>query len=565
MKIPQRNLGDWAREIVDECTTSRPDRMSRYKKWTDIYYTGSDNDIPSKRNRCYSHVDKLSSYLFSPSEVEYDIDFDDANTDAWRSLVEKGQNYLNRGIARAGSDVVFGYTNEWSLVKGSAFAKLTWSAGGFQPWSIQPEFFGVLREDIEELDRQDAFTQTFFLTPTQFRRMLGDRRDKAEIMRLMEGRNSASADAMIDSSRRDLQTGGGFPMAAITVPGVTSPSNPQFYGTVDWTTAQAGPHLDPRVRGELIEVNDLWVWDDDRDDWTTIRIAERDVVLEGADIHRNLSDCGKGRHPFVKVCSNRAPGYFWGRSEIANIWPNQKMLTSRLNNIDQIFNMQARPSRMVIGSPGINDEKMRVLLTAGGTLSDPNPMTKVETFKPEMPQGALEYLMYLDDSFDEAAGVTKVLQGEPQPGVRAGVQANTLLRTSTPRLRDRALIVEKQAAAWGDLHLKMLRVKDATLLTTANDGRRFTFGQFPDDASVVVDSHTSSPAFSGDNQQLMFALAKSGAVGPKELIEGTHPPRRERLLAALERQEQSQAAMMEELKKTDPELWAKALTGRQRR
>lgn len=541
---------------------SAPRRITEYQRWRQIYYTGSDGFSPSKRNRCYSHVDKLSSYLFSPSEVHFNVEFDDDTDPVWEPKATAASNHLNRQFSRSNCDTTFAQCNEWSLIKGATIFKLTWGHGGFEPWCIQPEFFGVYNETIEDLDRQDAFCHQFYVTPTQLRRMLEGHVDKAEIMAATAASFSTGGSSELDGARHDVYAGGGYPLAAIGVPGVTSPQAQQ-QGNVDWTTSQPNPILSADVMSKLILVSEVWVWDDDRGDWTTFRYAEPGVIMEGKNIHRNLSDIPHG-HPFAKVCSNRTPGYFWGRSEIANIWENQRLLTNRLNNIDQIFNMQAKPARSVIGGTGITDEKVRALLTPGGVLSDPNPTTKVETYKPEMPQGAMEFMGYLDSGFDEAAGFTAITSGQGEPGVRAGTHANTLLRTSTPRLRDRALLVERTAAQVGDMCLKMARAKNPEVIKDGQGGS-FTLDQLPPDASVVVDSHTSSPAFSGDNQQLMFALSKAGAIGPISLLEGVHPPRQDVLVARHKAEEEQHSKLLEELKKSDPEAWAKAVSGARKR
>jgi hypothetical protein len=558
MKIPKSGLADWSKEIIDECMVSRETRIDTYRRWKNIFYTGSDNGVPSKRNRCFSHVDKLSSYLFSPADVFFNVEFDDDSQGKWTSMAERASNYLNRQFSRRGCDVVFSQANEWSLVKGATLVKMVWSRGGFEPWVIQPEFFGVLREDIEDLDRQDAFVHTFYQTPTQFRRLLGNHPDKTRIMAEVGASFAVRAAEDNETGFRDISSGGGFPLAVIGVPGVTTPST-QTFGNVDWTTAQEGAMLAPDVISKLIQVYDLWVWNDDLEDWSTIRYVEPGVIIEGKYQLRNLSDIPK-EHPFVKVCSNTVPGYFWGRSEIANVWQNQRLLTNRLNNADRIYNQQAQPARSVIGGTGITDEKVRALLSPAGVLTDPSPTAKVETYKPDMPQGFMDFIKYLDDAFDEVAGFTAITSGQGEPGVRAGTHANTLLRTSTPRLRDRALLVEKQAAAFGGICLKMLRAKDASVLIT-EDGQQFLLDQLPEDASVVVDSHTSSPAFSGDNENKLFALSKVGAIDNESLLEGTHPPRQEQLIARLRKKEKAQAAQMEELKKTDPTQWAKAIGG----
>lgn len=557
MKIPQRNLADWTRELIDECTVSRESRRAQYRMWKSIYYTGSNTGVPSKHNRCFSHVDKLSSFLFSPSDVRFNIEFEGDTDETWSERGEVGARYLNRMFSRRRCDVTFAEANEWSLVKGATFVKLVWGRGGFEPWVVQPEFMGVLREDIQDLDRQDAFVHSFYLTEAQFRRLLGDRHDRNEILaRATQAFDANAMSAYEDGFRHDVTAGGGPGVPAILLPGQ---AGQQQQGNVDWTTAQQGPTLAPEVAARLIRVDDVWIMDDDRQDWTTIRYVDPGVVIEGELQRRNLSDVPHD-HPFVKVCSNEVPNYFWGRSEIANVWQNQKLLTARVNNIDAIFNLIAKPPRAFKGYAGITDEKARLLLAPGGVFTDSSPTGEIKDLSPTMPQGALEYLSVLDGYFDEAAGFTPILQGQGEPGVRAGSHANTLLRTSSPRLRDRALVVEKQCAAFGELCLKMLQEKDARVLMPTTD-KAFMLSQLPDDASVIVDSHTSSPAFSGDNKELAFALAKSSAIDGETLIEMTHPPREDVLIARMRKQQAQHAAQLEDLKKNFPDAYAKALLG----
>ena len=79
------------------------------------------------------------------------------------------------------------------------------------------------------------------------------------------------------------------------------------------------PMLAPEVAKQLVRIDELWVLDDERQDWTTIRVAENDIVIEGRYKHRNLLSDGdnpflKGEQPFRKICPNESDGYFWGQS-----------------------------------------------------------------------------------------------------------------------------------------------------------------------------------------------------------------------------------------------------------
>jgi hypothetical protein len=123
----------------------------------------------------------------------------------------------------------------------------------------------------------------------------------------------------------------------------------------------------------------------------------------------------------------------------------------------------------------------------------------------------------LDGCFDDQAGITNIMSGQGEQGVRSGNHAGTLLKTSTPRLRDRALLVESQCADDAGRTFEMLQAKNATIFTTASK-KEYRLEQIPDDAAVVVDSHSSSPAFSGDLTNIAFALKRTGSVDNEDLL-----------------------------------------------
>jgi hypothetical protein len=195
-----------------------------------------------------------------------------------------------------------------------------------------------------------------------------------------------------------------------------------------------------------------------------------------------------------------------------------------------------------MGVQGITDEKALALLAPGGHFADSAIGSKIENLAPEMPPEALALLDKFSDIFDEVGGFTKILSGEGESGVRAGVHAGTLLRTSTPRLRERALTVEKQCSIFATKALKMAAAMDASVISPRGDAKSaFILSALPTDAVVSVDSHTSSPAFVDDNRQLAVLLAKAEAIDGETLIEMTHP-QNEDVLVEKYRQRQEAAA-----------------------
>ncbi len=542
MKVPKNGeeLVRWTREIIDRCTVSTESRRLAARTWRNLFYMGSTTGVPSKYNRCYSHVDKLSSYIFSPADVRFTIEFEGDGSAKWDDKTRSATRYLNRAFNRSGCGQAFGQANEIALVEGASIIKQTWGPGGrLEPWVIRPAFFGVYREDIPSLDRQEAFTHTFYVTEEGFKRLVAFHPDRAELVfRASVSATPASvSDLTTDSYFHEIVSGAMQPIAYSGQPG--SPST--AYGAVS-VTSPPTPQLAPEVASRLIRIDDLWVWNDDLSDWTTIRFAEPGIIIEGRFRQRNLSDI-EGSHPFVRVCSNEMPGYFWGRSELALLFQPQASLTMVTNTIEAIFRLRANPPRSYSGFQSMTPEKARAMLSPGGSITEQAIGAKVDNLAPEMPAEALAYLDKLEDIFDDVAGFTNLLSGEGEPGVRAGVHAGVLLRTSTPRIRDRALATEYQCGDFGTKTLKMLQTKDPTVI--GGEGS-FMLKQLPRDAIATVDSHTSSPAFVEDNRQLALTLAKAEAIDGETLIEMLHPPREDVLKDRLRQRQAAQAKFLAE-------------------
>lgn len=514
-KIPgtTADLVPFARDLIQDCYTSLPRRREMYRFFRSFYYTGSADGGGTKHNKCFSHIDKLSSLLFSPSEVKFDITFDEDEVGKFAGMGDAAARVLTKEYYRSRSGIIFGQALDVALVDGCSFIKKVNGAHGPRSHVVRPQFMGVLREDVADLDDQDAFVFSFYVTPNAFRRMIANRPDKDRVLaKVMTSAVRPTDDSGSESDGsyfHEIVMGG---LAPITTTGIPTGQK----GSVS-PYATPSPMMAPEVAASLIRVDELWIMDDERQDWTTIRYVAPDIIVEGATRHRNLSDIPK-EQPFTKVCANEVPGYFWGMSELATVTPLQELLTARMNDADNIIKHQARPSRAYIGFNNINLERAAALMSLDGMLTDDSPNAKIETLAPEMPPNMLEWIAAIDSWFDDQAGIQPILQGQGEAGVRSGNHAGALMRTATPRLRDRAMLVETQAATDADLEFKMLQAKDAKVYKTA-EGQDFLLHQLPDDATVVVDSHSSSPAFSSDQLQVAFALRKADAIDNQDLLD----------------------------------------------
>lgn len=534
MKIPQRlkKLEEFTDELIHDCTVSRPKRVTEYQYWMNYYYSGTADQYPAIYNKCYPHVDKLASHLYSPVDVRYSIEFDDFD----EGLVARGEaaaKYLTRQTKRTKCNLAFSQALDYALPKGKCLLKIVWTRDGLKPYIIQPDFFGVLREDVDNLDSEDqeAFVLSSWHLPQEFERQLEGHPDKDSILkRIKSSLQSETDETRPGNMVHQIVMGGIQPVPT------TPPANVQR-GMVSVTGGPI-PNMSPEVMRQLVRRDEIWVWDDDREDYTTI-VSAAGAILEGRYKHRNLCDL-KGEHPFIEITANPVDGYFWGRSELACIQPLQDTLNQRVNDMTRLLGLRADPSIFYSGISGITAEKHRAMRARGGFLTDPNPNGKVQPIVPEMPPDLLQQVEAVLKYIDDVGGFPPIMQGEGDAGVRAGVHAETLVRTGSPRLRDRALLIESQCEDMGDFAFKMLQAKEPRVFTLENK-EEFFLSQMPDDYRVVVDSHSASPAFSQDARNLAFGLAKAQAIDGVDLIDLTQPPYADRLIARARKREQARA------------------------
>ena len=599
MRIPDKHTAKWASELVQQCSVSQKDRVERGAVYKNLYLSGSETGVPVTYNKTFAYMDNLASYLYSPVELRLNIELYGLSTAAERAKALATSSELHRYVRQGGCDTHVEEAVLWSLVKGKCFLKLLWTSGGLEPHVVQPECMGVLREDLSSLAEQEAFFHSYYLTPSRFAELVENREDRLELLSKVEkyihpagGGDNPSTDSVFKQV-----------VLGDTVPFRDSAANKSSgRNLVNWL---AGPAADvaPRVSGNIIRVDEIWVWDEERRDYTTLQLVGDDILLGGKFRHRNLladefdpDNLDKrlpptpenpltGNQPFIEFCPNRLDGYFWGRSEICNIAGLQFVINKRIDGINSLLRRQEDPNYAFTGT-SVNQQVLAKLKKPGGYFSDANPNAKVQTLTPELPPGLWESLHEMEAMYDKMAGFTPTLQGRGEHGVRAAGHSESLTKNASPRFKDRALSVERSVEALGGLALDYLKAKvgeeqtawvmpkeeaieasmpaDPVLDEAPVKGMRpvkFLFSQLPDKCKVVVDSHSSSPAFSGETRGLLFDLFKAGAVDKKQLVTHTAPPGQDTMLEDLIRAEISQQMFAEQ----HPEEAAKAQAGGKKR
>jgi hypothetical protein len=538
LRIPRDKLDleIWIKEVTDECMASEPERAISYSRAAQYYYAGTYGQNPSIYNKTKGFIDRLAGFLMQPTDVRFSVLYDTSETDSVLERAQLVSEKLTADYRNSDSDVTFAESVTWSYVNGCHLLKHFPEGDTFRLGPVHPQNFGVLSESILNLDEQEVFVHITYPTMSRLKDVLEEHPHRERILKRI-------AEATSEKDKEDRSTyfhqmvvGGMSPVGSSGDP----PSSASGIVNVFPIPAPWRPRKNIAPTLKHVE---MWIKDADRQgDYTTIQFLYPDIILEGDVTRRNLSRV-PGHHPFVKIQGAPTPGYFWGRSLIADIQQLQDVLSKRMRDLKILWDRNVAAPMALSGYTSITEEQYLKLLSEGGFINDPNPNAKASPLLQPMPEGYMQEIQFLMELFDEASGFSPVMSGQGDTGVRAGVHAQTLVRTSSPRLIDQAARIERQLAQSGYLSLRIMQAMDPSIYETSDNKIQFILKDLPGDFQVQVDSHSASPAFAEDNRQVAIALARAGAIDAEDLIHMLHPPGAELLLSRLRQRQKKQAQM----------------------
>ena len=548
LRIPKdkERLEKFLTETVDECMGSADERAMVYTRASQYYYQGTPDTRAAIYNKTKAFIDKLAGFLMQPTDVRFQVIYDSSKPD---DVLERAQlvgEKLSADFRQTDSDIIFAEATVWALINGCQMLKLKPDGEAFKIAPVHPQNFGVLGETISSLEEQEGFCHCSYPTISRVRSWLEEAhhpKTNEIVNRLLEAHDSKK-DTEAPSYFHQIVVGGIHPLGDVN----RSPNAPEAGGIVNVFPVPTPWRPNTRFQ-QTVKFCELWLRDADTDDYTTFQLVYPDIIIEGENTRRNLSRV-PGRSPFVKIQSQPTPGYFWGRSHIADVQMLQDMLNKRLRDLKVMWDRNVNAPQVFSGFTSVTEEQYFKIINEGGFLNDPNPNAKAQKLLDPPPETFREELELIWQMFDEASGFSPIMSGQGEPGVRAGVHAQTLVRTSSPRLIDQAARIERQLADTGFLGLRMMQAMDPSIYTT-DKGQEFFLSQLPGDFQVQVDSHSASPAFAEDNRQVAIALARAGAVDAEDLIHMLHPPGAELLLARLRQRQKAQAQAAQQEKQEE--------------
>lgn len=545
MKIPVDLIARevFYQELIRKCTSSQQDRGNDYAGLRQYYlFGGADGISASPFNKIFPHIDLLTSFLYASETTKFTVHLGTTAKEHDFGRVQKLAQAVNDRWLDSNADRVVSEAITWALVDNTRIVKLvpkvnreTKKLDGIYPYSVHPANFGVYREDVAMLDRQEAMVESYYTTKTQLEIDLANHPQKAAILA-----------SVATSSGRELeddnQGGIGRLMASTQQPlveGTTAVGNVDFYfnSNIDYI-----PDLDQH---ELITMDELWVWDTDKGDY---RMVTR--IRNGMTIYDRIASENHiflpGEHPYIQFCPRPLPFYFWGMSEVAGLCNLQEWYNERIMQIRKLLNLQVKPPTDASGFGSTADEKMYALFSEGGLFTDGGQAVqagKLQRHPPELPADLFTVLREIDQAFSDHSGLPNTVQGKGEIGVRSGKQTSELARLGSARIKKRALVIEDSLEKMSTLYLKLMKKYDDTHYQDES-GASFVAEQFTGDFTVKVDAHSNSPIFVEDKKELAFSMLENKMITRERAVEMIDPVDKaiiKRELKTIEAQEQAQA------------------------
>jgi len=513
-------------DLVEKCLISRQERIDQYNTLRSYFLFGSSPESqPASFNKIFPHIDTLSSFMFAADTTRFSIILGagvKAETEHKKTapLIRR----LNDKWSDSNADINFGQAVTWSLVYNSMFIKLIQRGRETTPYLVDPSSFGVLREDQTQLDKQEAFVHTYFTTKAQLERDLKDHNHKDTILDRVSAVKQETVNMSAGVQRIITNQFAGASLSQ----NMQGNASPPLRSTLMYR---------PKVAEEVIEMQELYVWNDEVNDYQIVTMASGGVC-----IYDRPNFFYHGEHPFIHVNPNPAPDYFWGYSEVERLMRLQDMRSHRMDQISNLLDRAVDPPTALTGWMGLVDEKNFALSKVGGVLASNEMGAKVEQFRPQVPQDTFAEIKEIDHMFSEMSGISNVLSGRGETGVRSKGHASELARLGSSRPKKRALVIEDSLEVLATKYVKLDQQHNPDPLRL-EDGMEFISEQFTKDFMVKVDAHSSSPVFMEDLKSDAMELFKAKAINRAMLVKMIHPPMEQEILQELKIMEKKEEEM----------------------
>jgi hypothetical protein len=478
---------------------SKAKRVPYYHRCRDLYLYGGDPLQVNRANKIKPTIHTQSSFLYAPQSINFWLDVPPQEDDpqSYSRLDPAADNLvLEWHDSKTGKK--FKWCVTWALVYGATVLAIlprmrvdgTVELCSFY---VDPSDFGVWDDMQPDIEEQEAVSLTNYLTLSQIKRMLAYHPEPRKILnQLMIGQ------AMPAGYEGMIQT----------------PPNASIYN-IDpsfWKWYWQAFDYTPTQRQPTFEIKDTYCWDDDLEDYRIFTTTGETVIWD-----RPLSYCGvPGLLPFVKVCADEHPRWFWGMSLAEDLAKLQMWYQDRMDDLDMLAGKVADPPVAAIGVGQTYDEKIAQYKRKSGKLTMP-PGSDLKSFQPDMPESLFEFVAGISEMMDEQAGHRPPMLGKMGPGGKGAEAQQAAIRVAGSQMLAKAYEIELNAQDAGKLLFAYSqRYNDSFLVD--DKGNKFLLADMPHDIKVHVDGHSSSPIFAQQSFEVGYMLHRSQAITDEMLL-----------------------------------------------
>ena len=557
-----------ARELIEICRSGVGARLEYYRFLNLISEAGRKDGTKSLVNLMYTVLDRLASHLFSPTDIRFGVDFENAYdkiTEARAARVARLMEHSWRGTK---SGILFAKGVFEALKYGLMIMKQGVQQVGpnklpiYKADLIRPWQFGVYRPDKPNLDEQPCLVETVPMTMPEVWRRIWMLPEARKLYAQIEATAAPGGGSEVANNFN-------HPVLISNQIQFSQPLRPLSGGVVGINSATSFSGLRADIAAPSVLFHEIWVWDEL--DYTTIQLIQgpagggSEILIAPRLKKSNLLVGGNqnsGLHPYTMIQPNSVDANVWGRSELQDLYELQDWASVTADDIKKLAGLQVDKILAFTGD-GLTDVQYGEMRNAG--YANLGPGGQVNDLTPKFDTTIIGLLDKIIQLVEKLSGFDNLLSGSGEPGVRSQAQASPMMKTAGARLKDRSLELEEQCADAADLRLSLMEYKDGRNYWTNGASQEaiaatsFLLSDLPDDRRVLVDGHSTSPVFADEHAGLLTNGVKMGVVTKKFYINHMPFPDKDELIAEITEAEQKQADLLAKLEKTDPAGFAKAL------
>lgn len=546
MRIPadETERRSFIRWVLDICTASQGERRALYTKRRRYSIYGQNTNETVRFNKLQSHVALLSSFLFAPDQISFAVSPPHNSGPEDEAAFLAIEDDFNDDFTSCGLADAYDEALSWAINYDTMILKSGWNdvTGQLFVQMVEPAAFGVFEEYRNDLAGQPAMTHTFVLDYDDAVERLVRAGKASEIPRLQ----------VFGGGSSDLGLPSVMSQMIVSATGGTNIQGP-IQGEIN-PKYESSPSYTPRVAHSVVPFHEVWIFDtgntdeEGKGDWRVFHVLDPDIIIsDSMATIKALRNEGKHRvkpkydsstnlflkrdHPFTAVTPYTLYDYFWGLCHLESLIPLQNWLNERLEQIDEILQMQVDPAKSFSGFSGLDDETAAAWGGAGTEVRDSLPGSKAELHPPQMPEDLFREFDMIQGLFMEQSGFTEIMAGRGEKNVRGRGHARELKTTGAGRVRKVATGLEKSLTRFADVSLKLKAKNDDTPLRTSA-GVNFVLAQIlgESDYGIRVSGHSHSPLFTMESTEIAFALQKTGAIDREWLLRLIKPPHQSDLI-----------------------------------